>query len=85
MVRRTRPQADIDPGSCPICGGRNECVKSTGASGPCWCRSETFNFELLARAGNGKACICQRCLRESEQARDPAFTPLPKGKPPAAG
>jgi hypothetical protein len=77
MVRRARPAAEIDPTACPICGGGNDCVKALAKSGPCWCRNETFSFELLARAGTGKACICERCLREHTQQRDTNFAEFP--------
>ena len=79
MVRRTRPAAAVDPAVCPICGGNNQCVTALGKSGPCWCRNETFSFDLLARAGTGKACICERCLREYSQARDAEFVEFPPG------
>ena len=77
MVRRTRPAAEVDPKACPICGGGNQCVKANGKSGPCWCRDKTFSFELLARAGTGKACICERCLSEHTQQRDADFASFP--------
>ncbi len=62
MVRRVIRKAPVDPAACPLCGGDNRCVKVSGEPGPCWCRSATFTFDLLARAGTGKACICERCL-----------------------
>lgn len=79
MVRRARPEVEVDPSACPICGGGNECVKALGNSGPCWCRNETFSFELLARAGTGKACICERCLRKYTQPRDADLAEFPPG------
>lgn len=59
-----------DPSRCPLCGGDNRCAmeieRATGASpGPCWCVSQTFSPDLLARlpeAARGKACICANCL-----------------------
>ena len=69
MVRRATPSV-VDPAYCPICGGGNECVKVTGKQGPCWCVDRRFNFDVLARAGTGKACICQRCLDRYVEADD---------------
>lgn len=59
-----------DPGHCPLCGGDNRCAmeieKASGqAQPPCWCVSQTFSAELLARLpaeAQGQACICARCL-----------------------
>lgn len=43
-----------------------EIERSTGQKqGPCWCVSQTFSAELLARLpdeAQGKACICANCL-----------------------
>ncbi len=55
---------------CPLCGGDNRCAmeieRTTGQkTGPCWCVSQTFSAELLARLpaqAQGKACICVHCL-----------------------
>lgn len=81
MVRRARAAAEVDPAACPICGGANRCVRADGGDGPCWCRDETFSFSLLARAGTGKACICERCLREHARTGDDGFAeaPVPPG------
>jgi len=59
-----------DPTRCPLCGGDNRCAmevqKATGEpQPPCWCVTETFTPDLLARLpeeAKGKACICARCL-----------------------
>ena len=59
-----------DPTRCPLCGGDNRCAmevqKATGEpQPPCWCVTETFTPDLLARlpeAAQGQACICARCL-----------------------
>lgn len=59
-----------DASRCPLCGGDNRCAmelqRATGQQqGPCWCVSQTFSAELLARLpadAQGKACICARCL-----------------------
>lgn len=82
MVRRNRPAAYVDPSACPICGGGNQCAKAMGESGPCWCRQETFSFEILARAGTGKACVCVACLRKYTRQRDADFVPFPPEEPP---
>ncbi|MBU4183868.1 MAG: hypothetical protein A3B67_06995 [Burkholderiales bacterium RIFCSPHIGHO2_02_FULL_66_10] len=60
----------IDPTRCPLCGGDNRCAmeveKATGKpQPPCWCVTETFTPDLLARLpaeAQGQACICARCL-----------------------
>ena len=59
-----------DPNHCPLCGGDSRCAmevqKATGEpQPPCWCVTETFSPDLLARlpeAAQGQACICARCL-----------------------
>lgn len=60
----------LDATRCPLCGGDNRCAmeieRATGQKqGPCWCVSQTFSAELLARlpdSAQGKACICANCL-----------------------
>jgi hypothetical protein len=55
---------------CPLCGYDNRCAmeieRATGQKpGPCWCVSQSFSAELLARLpdeARGKACICANCL-----------------------
>lgn len=55
---------------CPLCGGDNRCAmeieRATGVvQGPCWCVSERFNPDLLARIpsqARGKACLCPSCV-----------------------
>jgi hypothetical protein len=65
------PNAHLpDATRCPLCGGDNRCAmeieRATGQKqGPCWCVSQTFSAELLARlpaSAQGKACICAHCL-----------------------
>jgi Cysteine-rich CWC len=64
------PHSTTDPTRCPLCGGDNRCAmevqKATGEpQPPCWCVTETFTPDLLARlpeAAQGQACICARCL-----------------------
>lgn len=59
-----------DPTRCPLCGGDNRCAmeveRETGLTQPpCWCTTQRFSAELLARLpaeAQGKACICGRCL-----------------------
>jgi hypothetical protein len=66
---------DTDPSRCPLCGGDNRCAmelqKATGqAQPPCWCVSQTFSAELLARLpaqAQGVACICSACLLRFDQ------------------
>lgn len=74
---------DLDPTRCPLCGEDNRCAmerqKATGqAQPPCWCVSQTFSAELLARLptdAQGKACICGDCLTRFGQS-DAAWPPL---------
>jgi hypothetical protein len=66
------PALSADPRHCPLCGEDNRCAmemeKLTGQpQAPCWCVSQTFSAELLARLpdqARGRACICGRCLAE---------------------
>ena len=61
---------DYDPTRCPLCGGDNRCAmeleKATGqVQPPCWCVSQTFSADLLARLpaeAQDKACICGACV-----------------------
>jgi hypothetical protein len=61
----------VDATRCPLCGGDNRCAmelqKATGVpQPPCWCVSETFTPELLARipeAARGSACLCPACVK----------------------
>ena len=55
---------------CPLCGGDNRCAleieRETGQpQGPCWCVSQSFGADLLARLpaqAQGQACICGACV-----------------------
>ncbi|WP_291012865.1 cysteine-rich CWC family protein [Hydrogenophaga sp.] len=66
----TLPPPTVDPNRCPLCGGDNRCAmeieRATGqAQPPCWCLSQVFAPELLARLPprtEGLACICARCV-----------------------
>lgn len=61
------------PNRCPLCGGDNRCAmeieRATGLpQPPCWCTTQRFAPDLLARLPEqaaGKACICARCLADS--------------------
>lgn len=67
------PSTPFDATRCPLCGGDNRCAveieKATGEpQPPCWCVSETFSAELLARipeAARRQACVCQACVRQA--------------------
>ncbi|AOS81915.1 hypothetical protein Q5W_24685 [Hydrogenophaga sp. PBC] len=69
----TPPPTPIDTTRCPLCGGDNRCaVEIEKAPGkpqpPCWCVSEPFTPELLARipeAARRTACICPACVRKA--------------------
>jgi hypothetical protein len=53
-----------DPSRCPLCGEPNACGLAAGSAAPCWCVSQRFDRELLARVpagAAGRACICRRC------------------------
>ncbi len=68
----------IDATRCPLCGQDNRCAmereRDTGMTqGPCWCVTESFDPDLLARlptATRGKACICSACLHNFRDAAD---------------
>ncbi len=61
--------ASVDPSRCPLCGQPNACaMHAAQTSGeppqPCWCVSQTFSAELLARVpvqAQRRACICPTC------------------------
>ncbi|MCA3239440.1 MAG: cysteine-rich CWC family protein [Curvibacter sp.] len=63
----------VDASRCPLCHQPNACAqeiaRATGqAQAPCWCASQTFSWELLARvppAARDLACICEVCARGS--------------------
>jgi Cysteine-rich CWC len=66
------PNAPLpDATRCPLCGGDNRCAMeieraTSQQQGTCWCVSQTFSAELLARLpadAQGKACICGNCLK----------------------
>lgn len=67
-MTNTSPAAD--PTRCPLCGSDNRCAmeieRATGeAQAACWCASQRFAPELLARLpaqARDKACICSHCL-----------------------
>jgi hypothetical protein len=62
-----------DATRCPLCGSDNRCAmeteRATGQqAGPCWCVSQKFSADLLARVpaeAQGKACICAHCLNKA--------------------
>ncbi|MCC7411577.1 MAG: cysteine-rich CWC family protein [Gammaproteobacteria bacterium] len=63
-----RTDIDVDPARCPLCGAPNECARTvpcgSAAGKPCWCVTERFPAELIARvpaSARGRACICARC------------------------
>jgi hypothetical protein len=68
--------AKPDPALCPLCGQPNACAlasASGAAAAECWCASQRFEANLLARlapAQIGRACICRRCQREGAAAED---------------
>jgi hypothetical protein len=61
----------VDPARCPLCGQPNGCAMAASpgaAPAQCWCASQRFDAELLARvapASAGRACICSRCQRSA--------------------
>jgi len=77
MSLSSPPTPELDPSRCPLCGGDNRCAmelqKATGqAQPPCWCVSQAFSAELLARLpaqAQGKACICGECLARFQASR----------------
>jgi hypothetical protein len=60
--------ANCNPAHCPLCGEPNQCAMvADPEAADCWCRSEKFPRDLLARVPTnaiGRACICQRCVAE---------------------
>jgi hypothetical protein len=60
--------ANCYPAQCPLCGEPNQCAMAADPdAAECWCESEKFPHDLLARVPDNaarRACICQRCLAE---------------------
>ena len=54
-------------GTCPRCGGPNECAMASSAvasEAPCWCTRASFSAALLASlapGARGTVCLCARC------------------------
>jgi hypothetical protein len=63
---------ECDPARCPLCGESNLCARAADPNASaCWCATEEFPRELLARvpeAAIARACICQRCLERQRDA-----------------
>ena len=67
---------------CPLCGRENECQFATTSAykGKCWCASENFSPDLLARIpveARNVVCVCRRCVVASNFAEAKA-RPLPR-------
>lgn len=65
------PPPGCAAGRCPLCGGPNACREASTEpyKGPCWCERRSFPEALLAlvpRDAVVRACICERCLVESQ-------------------
>jgi hypothetical protein len=66
----------VDAALCPLCAKTNLCAmeveKTTGTAQPdCWCKSVTFDAQLLSRIpaeARGFACVCQACAAALEPA-----------------
>ena len=62
---------DIDPAHCPLCGEPNQCAMAADPEADeCWCESDKFPHDLLARVPTnavGRVCICQRCVAEHRE------------------
>ena len=57
----------VNPSTCPLCGGTNDCGLCTPNihAGRCWCEAESIPAALIARvppALRGRACICRDCI-----------------------
>ncbi len=72
----------IDPADrCPVCRKPNGCALAEGQesepcalaegdeSEPCWCVGREFPADLLERAGDPEACICEACRAEATRPR----------------
>ncbi|HEX7652001.1 MAG TPA: cysteine-rich CWC family protein [Verrucomicrobiae bacterium] len=74
----------FNPAACPLCGQANHCQLSAPVKfkSQCWCVTEDFAPELLARVPENfkdRACICQACLRKFREEKS-FFTPHPVRK-----
>jgi len=62
---------DCDLARCPLCGEPNQCAMAADPEATeCWCETEKFPHDLLARvpeAAVRRTCICQRCLKEHQR------------------
>ena len=63
----------INTAICPLCGEPNLCAVAADPNATeCWCESEIFPEELLAKVPDKavrKTCICQNCLRDYQASR----------------
>ncbi|WP_320818961.1 cysteine-rich CWC family protein [Thalassolituus sp.] len=62
------PTFVIDPALCPLCKTSNACAVEAGKS-QCWCMAEDLSvpralIDLLPDELQGKACICETCVRQ---------------------
>ena len=67
------PKNPLNVATCPLYGGPNACALAADPNAiECWCESEEFPRELLAKVPGyavRRACICQNCL---EKYREPS-------------
>jgi hypothetical protein len=57
--------APVDPATCPLCGGPNDCQIAAGRT-TCWCFEAPVPADVLARvplAAQGVACVCRPCAK----------------------
>jgi hypothetical protein len=56
----------LEPARCPLCGQPNLCALAADPNASeCWCDSEEFPPELLAKIpakAVRKTCVCRECL-----------------------
>jgi len=59
---------NLDKSTCPLCGEPNQCALAADPNTTeCWCESENFQEELLAKIPDEtvrKTCVCQKCLNK---------------------
>ena len=76
------PRMSFCHANCPLYGRENECQFATTSAykGKCWCASENFSPDLLARVpdeARNIVCICRRCVVAANFAEAKA-RPLPR-------
>uniref|UniRef100_UPI00403F0304 cysteine-rich CWC family protein n=1 Tax=Paenibacillus sp. FSL K6-1122 TaxID=2954512 RepID=UPI00403F0304 len=78
-VQDDQEHIHIDVLVCPLCGEANRCSYAAGhPHSECWCNRATFPegvFDRIPPEQRRKSCICQRCLDDYADKRQPKEEP----------